>query len=191
MKDYTKIAIWCNKNNATIEDKGEYYECVAIPAPSLVELKQAKINEFKNKRDTLELAPINNFDADEKSIMRMNNAIIALGATNKIVEWTLADNTTTYVSADDLRDVIIHIGARSNELHETYRLLKEQVLQCTTCEEVEEIQWGNPENSKIEESSTDVVNNEESVLENTSSGDSVDTEVSNQENTDNIENKEV
>ena len=28
--DYTKIAEWCNSNNATIEDKGEYYEVVAI-----------------------------------------------------------------------------------------------------------------------------------------------------------------
>lgn len=29
-KEYADIAVWCNANNATIEDKGEYYECVAI-----------------------------------------------------------------------------------------------------------------------------------------------------------------
>lgn len=29
---YTRCAEWCNENgNATIEDKGDYYECVAIP----------------------------------------------------------------------------------------------------------------------------------------------------------------
>ncbi|MBR6636262.1 MAG: hypothetical protein IKK97_02305 [Phascolarctobacterium sp.] len=44
-KEYADLAVWCNANNATIEDKGEYYECVAIPAPSLDELKQAKLNE--------------------------------------------------------------------------------------------------------------------------------------------------
>lgn len=27
-KEYTYIAIWCNKNNAHIEDKGNYYEVV-------------------------------------------------------------------------------------------------------------------------------------------------------------------
>lgn len=29
-KKYTEMAIWCNSNNAKIEDKGEYYEIVAI-----------------------------------------------------------------------------------------------------------------------------------------------------------------
>lgn len=28
-KEYAETAIWCNKNNAHIEDKGEYYEVVA------------------------------------------------------------------------------------------------------------------------------------------------------------------
>ena len=27
-KEYMETAIWCNKNNAHIEDKGEYYEVV-------------------------------------------------------------------------------------------------------------------------------------------------------------------
>lgn len=27
---YSALAEWCNANNATIEDKGEYYECVAV-----------------------------------------------------------------------------------------------------------------------------------------------------------------
>lgn len=43
---YFKCSCWCNENgNATIEDKGEYYEVVAIPAPSLDELKTAKLKE--------------------------------------------------------------------------------------------------------------------------------------------------
>lgn len=28
---YTKTAVWCNANNAHIEDSGEYYEVVANP----------------------------------------------------------------------------------------------------------------------------------------------------------------
>lgn len=42
-EDYVECAEWCNENKATIEDKGEYYECVAIPAPSLDELKAQKL----------------------------------------------------------------------------------------------------------------------------------------------------
>ena len=34
---YTELAHWCNANNATIADRGEYYECVAIPEPTLEE----------------------------------------------------------------------------------------------------------------------------------------------------------
>ena len=38
-KKYTEMAVWCNSNNATIEDKGEYYEIVAvvIPEPTIEE----------------------------------------------------------------------------------------------------------------------------------------------------------
>lgn len=38
-KKYTEMAIWCNSNNAKIEDKGEYYEVVAvvIPEPTIEE----------------------------------------------------------------------------------------------------------------------------------------------------------
>jgi hypothetical protein len=43
---YQQCADYCNETQtATIEDKGEYYECVAIPPPSLEELKQAKLQE--------------------------------------------------------------------------------------------------------------------------------------------------
>lgn len=42
---YFEASVWCNENNCTIEDKGEYYEVVAIPAPSLDELKAEKLRE--------------------------------------------------------------------------------------------------------------------------------------------------
>ena len=39
IENYLNMAVWCNSNNATIEDKGEYYEVVAvvIPEPTLEE----------------------------------------------------------------------------------------------------------------------------------------------------------
>lgn len=43
-KEYSECATWCNANGTTIEDKGDYYECVAIPPPPPLtpeELKQA------------------------------------------------------------------------------------------------------------------------------------------------------
>ena len=44
-EEYTKASDWCEPNNAMIVAKGEYYEVVEIPAPSLEELKTAKLQE--------------------------------------------------------------------------------------------------------------------------------------------------
>lgn len=146
MKGYTKIAIWCNKNNATIEDKGDYYEVVPIPAPALEELKAKKITEFKSIRDAEEVKPIeyngNLFDYDDKSRDRINSAIIALSITGQSIEWTTANNTNVLVTANDLRGVIANVAVRSNQLHIKYRELKEQIEACEDIESLDEIQWG-------------------------------------------------
>lgn len=40
-KEYATCAAWCNQNNATIEDRGEYYEVVALPEPTPEEQEAA------------------------------------------------------------------------------------------------------------------------------------------------------
>ena len=49
---YSKVAEWCNFNNATIEDKGEYYEVVAIipQEPTIEEQVVALENRYKMNR---------------------------------------------------------------------------------------------------------------------------------------------
>lgn len=47
LDEYSTLAEWCNSNNATIEDKGEYYEVVAIPAPTQKEKNEAEIVRLK------------------------------------------------------------------------------------------------------------------------------------------------
>lgn len=44
--DYVRAAQWCNANNATIEDKGEYYEVVAIPEPEPPTLDELKVKNW-------------------------------------------------------------------------------------------------------------------------------------------------
>lgn len=46
---YTEAAAWCNTNNAMIEDKGDYYEVVAIPAPTTEEIAA----QARSQRDAL------------------------------------------------------------------------------------------------------------------------------------------
>ena len=82
---YSQAADWCNSNNATIVDQGEYYEVVAIVV-SLDDAKASKITELKLLRDAKELEPVQYidhlYDFDVKSFDRINAAIIALDQTH-------------------------------------------------------------------------------------------------------------
>ena len=147
LNEYSAAAKWCNETQeGMIEDKGEYYEVVEIPGPTLEEAKTAKIEYLKSTRNTKELEPILYkgvlFDADKDSLDRLNYAIITLTATHtESIEWTTAENTDVPMTVNDLNLVIASVGNRSNQLHIIYRDLKEQVNACTTVEEVEAITW--------------------------------------------------
>lgn len=144
---YSQAAEWCNANHARIDDKGDYYEVVAIPAPSLDEVKAAKTAELKSVRDKKELEPVefdgSSFDFDSKSYERITAAIYALDmqGTDATIAWTLADNGSTLVTAANLRGVIAAAAVRSNMLHTKYRERKAAVLAAKTAEEVEKITW--------------------------------------------------
>lgn len=145
MSNYTDCAIWCNANNATIEDKGDYYEVVTLPLPTLEEIKTAKIAELKTERDAREVEPINyqgySFDYDSKARDRISAAIIALDVqgADASIDWTTADNADTPVTANDLKMIIAAIAVRSNKLHTAYRVAKEKVEAATTAAEVEAV----------------------------------------------------
>lgn len=145
MSNYTDCAIWCNQNKATIEDRGDYYEVITLPLPSLQEIKAAKIAELKSQRDSKEVEPITYnghvFDYDEKARDRINAAIVALSiqGTGADLMWTTADNKEVPVTADDLRMVIVAVAVRSNKLHTAYRVSKEKVEAATTAADVETV----------------------------------------------------
>ena len=142
MSNYTDCAIWCNANNATIEDKGDYYEVVTLPLPTLEEIKQHKIAELKAERDSKEVEPItyngNLNDYDDKARERINAAIIALElqGANADIAWTTADNQDVSVTAADLRAIVAAVAVRSNLLHVAYRKAKAQVEAAGSADEV-------------------------------------------------------
>lgn len=144
-EEYAKCAKWCNENNATIVDRGDYYEVVEISKPSLEELKQNKISSLKEVRDTKEVEPIEYngslFDYDSKARERINAAIIALEVQgdNASIEWTTADDKDVTVTATDLKSVVALVAVRSNTLHVAYRKAKEAVENAQTEEELNAI----------------------------------------------------
>lgn len=146
LSEYSSAAKWCNETQkATIEDRGEYYEVVEIPAHTLEEAKAEKITQLKALRDAKEVEDIlvngHLYDYDDKARERINAAIIALDVSGGSIMWTLADNTDTEVTATDLKYVIAMVAQRSNALHMKYRTLKESVENAQSKEEVEAINW--------------------------------------------------
>lgn len=109
--------------------------------------KQRKTAEFKARRDSQEVAPIeyngHSYDYDSKARERVNAAIIALDqqGADADIAWTTADDNDVTVTAADLRAVIAAVAVRSNALHVKYRTLKQQVQECETAEELETIKW--------------------------------------------------
>lgn len=109
--------------------------------------KQRKTAEFKARRDSQEVAPVeyngHSYDYDSKARERINAAIIALDqrGADADIAWTTADDNDVTVTAADLRAVIAAVAVRSNALHVKYRTLKQQVQECKTAEELEAIKW--------------------------------------------------
>ena len=102
-KKYAEAAQWCNEDGwATIEDKGDYYEVVAIPAPTLEKVRERKMTELAGafdawRSDGATLISSLGFeaDADEKANADVNGLVIKgepavfMDAHNQAHELTL------------------------------------------------------------------------------------------------------
>lgn len=137
-------AVWCNRNGAYIEAVEGGYQIVGIPEPTLDEVKAEKITSLKADRDRLEVEDIevdgHLYDYDEKARERINNAIIALQASGTSILWTLANNDSVLVTAQDLVAVVSAVAVRSNTLHIAYRDAKAKVNEAMTAEEVNAVE---------------------------------------------------
>lgn len=103
---YSQCAEWCNENNAYIEDKGDYYEVVAIPEPTAEELQAQALAQAKAERAneverlTVEVEGMV-FDADETSQARMSVAASSMTDDETNV-WVLHDNSVVQVTKAQL-----------------------------------------------------------------------------------------
>lgn len=136
-KKYAEAAAWCNQNNATIEDKGEYYEVVALPEPEpvpepteeelLAQAKSVKLAELNTKfsawrEDGATLISSLGFtaDADEKA----NDDVSGLVILGNSAIFMDADNQPHELTIDQLKVLqkeIIESGVSAYETKWMYR----------------------------------------------------------------------
>lgn len=117
---------------------------------SMKEISEAKWAEIKRKRSLQEFQGFFwhdlEFDSDPLSQQRIQGAV-QLATLAKLtnqpfsIEWTLKDNSTRTLSADDMIAVGMALGAHINEQHVRARQLREQIEAATTPEQVQAVRW--------------------------------------------------
>lgn len=83
------------------------------------------------------------FDSDPISQSRIQGAaqLAANAEPSWSIDWTLADNTVRTLSAADIVAVGMALGEHVNSCHETARVLRQQIEQATTKEQVQAVVW--------------------------------------------------
>ena len=123
-------AIWCNSNNAYIEeiepvDGHRRFQIVAIPAPTPEEQQQALMEQKKALRaEAVSKITVTVdgmvFDGDEKAQDRMARAITMFQANNLPADyqtdWVLADNTIAKVTVTQLSQALLLAGKEQTSL---------------------------------------------------------------------------
>lgn len=111
-----------------------------VDARSLEDIKQQKWDEIKGLRDFIEFGGFefegNIYDSDQVSQSRIMGAAIA-GVGQ---DWTLADNTSTELSALQLQHLYAALQAHIARVHERGRVARQLINDAETKEEVEAIQ---------------------------------------------------
>lgn len=144
---YAQAAKWCNETQkATIEDKGDCYEVVALPEPTLDELKQMKRDEIAAARYTAETGGIEvdgvTIATDRGSQALLTAAVVSARLDPEFkTHWKCADGHFVSLDAMQLRAigdaVIAHVEAcfaREGELCE-------QIDAAQTLEDLAAITW--------------------------------------------------
>lgn len=127
-----------------------YYQLVAIPEPTLDELKLAKREEINKARDIAEqggfeyLGKI--FDSDIVSCVRIQGAaqsmqVLAMSEQNPTITWTTKDNKTVDLKASELLELSVALANWSNVCHQKATELKAKIDVATSKEELDKIIW--------------------------------------------------
>ena len=152
-EEYSQCANWCNANGCMIVDQDEYYEVVEIPAPSLDELKQAKLKEvgslFAQKRDARRFVKLDEnryygFDCASEDITnflaRWTPLAMMGGGESQYKVWlNETEKDLVMLSLADYNLVYQVVSASQLEAYDWYKVVETQINACTTQEELEAI----------------------------------------------------
>ena len=129
----------------TSDDNG-YPITIDRPDPPLDIIKHKQKEYINRERDKAELSGFlyldKMFDSNEKSIRRINTSVQAAQADNTLtLNWTLADNTTITLTAEQLIQMPLAMTSYGDTLHQKAKVLKNTIDLATTKDEVLAVTW--------------------------------------------------
>lgn len=87
-KEYADLAVYCNKNNCHIEDKGDYLESVenTKPIPTDEEIRQLRAQAYAEEVDciTAHIQRLRDEEQTEEIVTKINELIVE--RTQKVLE---------------------------------------------------------------------------------------------------------
>lgn len=144
---YTQAARWCNESQkARIEDKGDFYEVVALPEPSLDEMKAAKLNELRATFDERVSGTIDAHDYqmqfDISDSLKMQGAIQLLETTGATEGYlTLANDETVYhVPLEVMKAVLVDMLSAYAACHARKQEIRAAISSAQTAEDLDAIE---------------------------------------------------
>ncbi len=142
---YFDAAVWCDENRATIEDKGDYYEVVALPDPTLDELKNTALTKakrsFAKKRDAIRWVNGYGYDCaaeDITNFMAAYTPLLVQGAGAAQYKVWLTEQTKGIItlSLDDMTRVYHAVRTSQLEAYAWYETIKAQLESAQTEDEL-------------------------------------------------------
>ena len=140
-----------NQYGFSVEDKGEYYEVVAVPEPTFEELKDKKLVELSSAFDTRVSGSTEITVRETTYTMQFNRSdslavqglIELMESTGQTTGYlTQADDTTVYdVPLEDIKAVLIGMLKAYAECHAKKQEYRTQINACTTKDELNEIDF--------------------------------------------------
>lgn len=149
-KEYADLAVWCNQNGATIADMGDYYEAVALPAPSLEEVKARMLTEAKASfavhRDAIRWVNGYGFDCapeDITNFMAAYTPLLVAGAGSTQYKVWITEDTKGIVTLtlDDMTNVYQSVRKSQLAAYAWYETVKAQIAAAQTAEELQAVAW--------------------------------------------------
>lgn len=116
--------------------------------------KSVKWGEIKQRRDQAESEGFPylgaRFDSDSRSVQRITVAVLAAQRALAIgepyqVKWTAADDSSVMLTAEQMVNMPMALAAYGDQLHQTARLLREQIEAALTVTAVDAITWFTPD----------------------------------------------